>query len=104
MGSQTIRVPITVKIFNAKNDEMIFNASSSVKSKIRNLTSEALAQNENLDVVGTAKVTYSREQDSFNSFDFKTIEEFDEKMGPILEIGLLRELKASGMLEKKYLG
>ena len=102
MGSQTIRVPINVKIYNAKTNELIVSSSSTIKSKIRNLTSEALAQNE--DVRGLTTVTYSKAQESMNAFEFKTMEEYDEKIAPLLEIGLLRELKASGMLEKKYLG
>jgi len=104
MGAQTIRVPITVKLFDNKNNELIFSSSSAVKSKIRNLTSEALAQNEDKDVTGIATLMYSRKEDSWNQFAFYTIEEFDEKIAPVLEIGLLRELKASGMMEKSYLG
>jgi len=102
MGSQTIRVPINVKIYDAETKELILSSSSTIKSKIRNLTSEALAQNAN--VRGLCTITYSKAQDSMNAFEFYTMEEYDEKMEPLLEIGLLRELKASGMLEKKYLG
>lgn len=104
MGSQTIRVPISVKIYDVYTGELILNASSAIKSKIRNLTSEALAQNADKELEGSVVVTYSRKQDSWNAFNFKSIEEFDAKITPILEIGLLRELKAVGMLEKKYLG
>ena len=104
MGAQTIRVPITVKLFTVENHELIWSSSSAVKSKIRNLTSEALAQNEGNDVYGECVVMYSRKQDSWNGFVFSTMEEFDEKITPILELGLLRELKSAGMLEKGYLG
>ena len=104
MGSQTIRVPITVKLFDDKTNELIFSSSSAVKSKIRNLTSEALAQNQDRMVRGHCMVMYSRKQDSWNAFNFYTIDEFDEKISPVLELNMLRELKTAGMLEKKYLG
>jgi len=104
MGIQTIRVPITVKLFNKEKGEMISSASSAVKSKIRNLTSDNMWQNRNVDVRGTATVMYSRKEDSWNAFDFNTMEEFDEKIAPILELSMLKELKSAGMLEKGYLG
>ena len=104
MGSQTIRVPITVKLFDEKTGNVVFTASSAVKSKIKNLTSEALAQNEDLNVLGECTIMYSRKQDSWNQFAFLSIEDFDEKIAPALELNMLRELKSAGMLEKKYLG
>lgn len=105
MGSQTIRVPITVKLNSFLKGELIWSSSSSVKSKIRNLTSEALADNnDDGGILGEATIMYSRKEDSWTKFLFVTMEEFDEKIAPALEIGLLRELKTAGMLEKKYLG
>ena len=104
MGSQTIRVPITVKFISNKTGKMTWSASSTIKSKIRNMTSDALAQNGSLeDSTIEVTVMYSRKQDSWNKFNFETIEEFDEKIAPVLELDLLRELRGSGMMERKYL-
>lgn len=107
MAGQTIRVPITVKFILNSTGKTVWSASSAVKTRIRNLTSEALAQNKDIldfaDIRMEATIMYSRANDSWNSFNFKTMAEFDEKMGPVLELGLLRDLKDEGMLEEKYL-
>lgn len=100
-ANRLIRVPILVRIFNKETNETVTTLQSNIKTKIRNLTADALAQN--ADFRAEVKVIYSKSKDSWNAFECSTMKEFDHKLNPCLEMDFLRELAADGMLDKRHL-
>jgi hypothetical protein len=90
-----------VTFFDTETGKAVITHQSGIKSKIRSLTSGSHAENPNLRM--ECKVTYSRDQDSWNKFEFTSMADFDKKLAPCLELDLLKELEKSGMLDKRHL-
>lgn len=98
---RAIRIPINVTFYDKETGRQVVTHLSTIKTKIRRVTADTLAQNANCRM--ECKVTYSKEQDSWNRFEFTTMADFDKKLAPCLEIEMLRELEKTGMLDTKHM-
>lgn len=100
-SSRIIRIPISVMAYDLGSGEVVDKAQSNVRSRAKAAVEKILQNHKNVRV--EVKVLYSKSKESWNKFDCRTIEEYEEKLKPCLEIDLLRELKKTNMIDAKHL-
>lgn len=82
------RIPINVKLFDA-NSKVVHNYNRTVKSRIVTAVQVGL---ENKDVIkGTCRITYNKEKDYWNEFNFTDFNLFNETLTIDTEKDLIKD-------------
>jgi hypothetical protein len=82
------RIPIHVRLFD-KNGKVVHNYQRTVKSRIVSAVQVGL---ENKDVItGTCRITYNKEKDYWNEFNFVDFSSFNETLSVDTEKDLIKD-------------
>lgn len=82
------RIPIQVKLFN-KNNEIVQRYQRTVKARILTDVQVGL-KNKDIEY-GTCRVTYNKDKDYYNEFNFTEFKKFKDTLAVDTELDLIRE-------------
>lgn len=101
MGNRLIiRVPVRVTTFDVEKNETVDVSTYMMQSKLLQFVQSQTKKYAKKNVTFTARVLYHRTKGVFNEFEFTDAEDFQRKIEPTLERGLLKDLKRDGYLAK----
>lgn len=97
-----LRIPIRVSVIDNETGATLSTSTYTKQRQLADFVQLQVRENRGNNVSFEAKVLYNRKLDYFNEFGFKNFKEFQEKLEPCLDRGLLKDLLKDKMVVKDY--